>query len=263
MHKRGVMFVAGLTFAACSFLGVAAFFTARSATTTVPKAASSSVGMAADPSADARDVEPETPISEQTRFAKALAASHSDEEKLRLLASYADAPWADATSPALLDCIKYDRSPRICDKAMDVGLALASRSDGSAQSAVLKAGLGSVHSAVRVRSLRECRARQNPELIDDLLSAAKTGGAERYMAVHALAQFDDVRAQQVVLNAARDESLPKVERARAIALLARSSHPDACEYLKKLASDPASEYASIALSALAAMQETPNAERRP
>lgn len=140
---------------------------------------------------------------------------------------------------------------------MDVGLALASRGDGAARNAVLKAGLGSVHSAVRVRSLRECRAMGNPELIDDLLSAANAGGAERYMAVHALARYDDPRAQQVVLNAARDESLPKVERARAIALLARSRHPDAGEYLKKLASDPASEYASIALSALAAMQQTP------
>jgi hypothetical protein len=138
---------------------------------------------------------------------------------------------------------------------LDVALDLARREEGAARSNVLKSGLASAQSDIRTKSLRLCRSQPEPALLNELLRAASGGGDERYLAIHALSALDDPRAQRCVLEAARDEGLPKVERARAIGLLARSKLPEAVEFLKQLASSKESEFASVALDALAAMQQ--------
>lgn len=163
-------------------------------------------------------------------------------------------PWARATIGVLADCMQRGDSTAIRARAFDVALELAKRPQGDSKAAVLKVALDSHHADVRSRSLRECRIDPQPEMLDDLLSAARMGGTDRYQAVHALAALEDPRAQQCVLEAAKDESLPKPERARAIALLGRTKLAEAVEYLKELAAKQDAEFSGVAMQALAALQ---------
>ncbi len=188
-------------------------------------------------------------------FDLSFAAALDDAARLKLLESLLERPWAKATTSVLIDTMQRSDSPPLRAKAFDVALDLAKRPDKGAKSAVLKSALDSRHADVRTRSLRECRLDPQPELLDDLLQAARMGVADRFLAVHALAALDDPRAEQCVLDAAKDENLPKAERARAIALLARSKLPEAVDYLKELATKPDSEYAGVATETLAAIQQ--------
>ena len=198
--------------------------------------------------------EPAKPPTPEKEFERAYSATSDEAARLKLIESLPEKPWATATSSVLTGCIQRENSPALRSKAFDVALELAKRPNGNSKAAVLKVALDSLHSDVRARSLRACRTDPQPEMLEDLLSAARMGGTERYLAVHALAVLEDPRAQQCVLEAAKDESLPKPERARAIALLARSKLQESIEYLKELAAKQDTEFSGVAMQALAALQ---------
>jgi len=187
-------------------------------------------------------------------FESEFARAPDEAARLTLLDGLPTKPWARATIGVLADCMQRGDSTAIRARAFDVALELAKRPQGDSKAAVLKVALDSHHADVRSRSLRECRIDPQPEMLDDLLSAARMGGTDRYQAVHALAALEDPRAQQCVLEAAKDESLPKPERARAIALLGRTKLAEAVEYLKELAAKQDAEFSGVAMQALAALQ---------
>jgi hypothetical protein len=222
-----------------------------------------------EPARIARLPQPETPDntpetkprapaepSQETLFARELANAADEASRLKLLDSLAQRAWAKSNAEPLRDCMDRDSSAAVREKAFDVACALAEREGAAATTSVLKTAMRSPQSDVRVKSLRQCRTQPQPELIDELLSTARGGGAERYLAVHALSVIDEPRAQQGVLDAAKDESMPKAERARAIALLARSTLPAAIEYLKQLASAKDAEFSQLAIDTLAAIQKS-------
>lgn len=194
-------------------------------------------------------------------FASEFAKAPNEAAKLTLLDALPAKPWAKATDRVLVDCMQRSDSMAIRSRAFDVALELTKRPGGESKAAVLKVALDSLHADVRSRSLRECRIDPQPEMLDELLSAARMGGTDRYLAVHALAALEDPRAQQCVLEAAKDESLPKPERARAIALLGRSKLAEAVEYLKELAAKQDAEFAGVAIEALAALQAAQTARK--
>lgn len=198
--------------------------------------------------------EPPKPPPPEVEFERTFAATVDEAARMKLIESLPEKTWATATNSVLTGCMQRESSPALRSKAFDVALDLAKRPNGVTKAAVLKVALDSLHADVRSRSLRECRIDPQPEMLDELLSAARMGGTDRYLAVHALAALEDPRAQQCVLEAAKDESLPKPERARAIALLARSKLPHSIDYLKELAATQDSEFAGVAIEALAAIQ---------
>jgi hypothetical protein len=194
-------------------------------------------------------------------FASEFAKAPDEAAKLTLLDALPAKTWAKATDRVLADCMQRGESTAIRARAFDVALELTKRPQGDSKAAVLKVALDSHHADVRSRSLRECRIDPQPEMLEELLSAVRMGGTDRYLAVHALAALEDPRAQQSVLEAAKDESLPKPERARAIALLSRSKLPEAVDYLKELAAKQDAEFAGIATQALAAIQAAQTARK--
>ena len=181
----------------------------------------------------------------------------SADARVRMLAALSSLPWAKSDTAALKDAMLLDSSQEVRGKAFEVALSLSLRETDDAQDQMLREAICSPHQDVLTLGLRQCRIQPREKLLDELLKCADGVGAGRYLAVHALAQLKDARAQERVLSAAKDQNAPKVERARAIALLARSHLPAAIEYLKQIACCDDQELSRLARETLEGSQANP------
>ena len=148
--------------------------------------------------------------------------------------------------------MSFDEERAVRERAFAVALELGRRLGVMEARGVVRGALGSPFPELRREALRTCAQQPDAQLLDDLIAQARDPSREQWLAIQALAFLEDERAQLRVLEFAKDSSVKRHERIRAIVLLSKSSLPEAAAYLQQLARSDDEELSRSAVEALAA-----------
>jgi hypothetical protein len=185
-----------------------------------------------------------------------LRRAASPDDRVKLLEGLLEEPEARYDLPDLRESMLMDAAPTVRRRAFEISLALADRAGAGAVSSLLQESLDTPHAEVRRAALRACAMRPRPEFTNALVEIAENDPGTRFLAVTALAHVDHPDARANVLRMARSEEIPKAERLRAIALLARAQSQEGMDYLRALGSEEDDELREVAIRALAAIQNS-------
>jgi HEAT repeat protein len=220
---------------------------------------SRTVGPVAELARDGEEPEPskpmEAPPDAEIGLQSALAKVTTDEERLQVLDDYLQSPDAHSTDSSLRSVMLTGQTGRVRTRAFHVARDLAKREGREALIAVLREGVGNPYPEVAREAIRSCRDNPSYELVPDLIAIVREGGADRSVAIQALAFTDDPEAQQLVLDTAKSEEVARGDRIQAIALLSRTGLEAGVEYLKELAAGDDPELQRFSMEALAIWQE--------
>lgn len=196
--------------------------------------------------------DPENP--EQAALEK-YTQTKSDEDRLERIRWAARQPWAKSSSKLLRQAIVSDSTEAVQLAAVEESLKLARQEGGSAPTAVVRTALASTKGNTRAAGLKAARENADPEFVDELVQLVDEKDPYATMALNALAYTDSPAAQAKITAIAKDESVDRKLRERAIALLAVTKDREARPLIVELANGEDETLRRLADEVLKVMSE--------
>lgn len=191
-------------------------------------------------------------LSARESFEIDMALGTSAKTRLTALEVFAKEVWATSDNAILMRAAAYDPESEVRKPALEIAMRLARKEAPGAMDTVLSRVLNSPYKDAVQEALYGCQKEPSPTFTDKLLELSQRSSATRAQAVVALAHSPDERAQKRVVEVAKDATLPKNERLRAIALLSMLKVPEAADYLAELAGGEDAELKALAVKAMEA-----------
>jgi hypothetical protein len=181
----------------------------------------------------------------------ALGALVKPEERIAFIRKWADGNEQARSNSALLrNSILADPDETVQIAAVEVALQLAVKEGGPSVANLVRTALKSSKGNTRARGLKAAREHPQVELVPELIGLVEARDAYAAMALNALAYTDEAAARAKVLAVAKDETVERQLRLRAVTLLAVTKDMESLDLLRDLANGSDKDFSSVAAAVL-------------